>query len=251
MQNTNVFAIGVKYFPSIPLSVSIGKNTIRMMNTANVAERTTPEAPFSTSSSISVPDKVRPFSLLLYRWASMPSTITMEPSTTIPKSIAPRLIRLAVTPKIRIRMNANSIASGMTEATISPARMLPKKMISTTNTIIAPSIRLCTTVEIFRFTNSERFRYGSMLTPSGNSFCIFSTRFSSSCVTTLALAPFNIMAIPPTHSPFPSLVIAPKRLGAPKRTMPTSLMCTGMPLRLATTICSISLVRLIMPSERM
>lgn len=117
----------VKYFPSIPLSVSIGKNTIRMMNTANVAERTTPEAPFSTSSSISVPDKVRPFSLLLYRWASMPSTITMEPSTTIPKSIAPRLIRLAVTPKIRIRMNANSIASGMTEATISPARMLPKR----------------------------------------------------------------------------------------------------------------------------
>ena len=64
MQNTSVFAIGVKYFPSIPFRVRMGKNTIRMMKTANVAERTTPEAPFSTSSSISVFDKVRPFSLL-------------------------------------------------------------------------------------------------------------------------------------------------------------------------------------------
>ena len=175
----------------------------------------------------------------------------MEPSTTIPKSMAPRLIRLAVTLKRRIMMNAKSIASGMTEATISPARTLPRKIISTRKTMMAPSIRLLTTVEMFRLTSSERFRYGSMLMPSGNKCCIFSTRFSSSCVTTLALAPFSIMAIPPTHSPFPSIVIAPKRLGAPKRTAPTSLMCTGIPFRLATTICSMSLMRVIIPSERM
>ena len=39
-------------------------------------------------------------------------------------------------------MNANSMANGMTEATISPARTLPKKTINTRNTMIAPSIRL-------------------------------------------------------------------------------------------------------------
>ena len=65
MQNTRVLAIGVKYFPSIPVKVNIGKNTIRMMNTANVADRTTLEAPFSTSASISFADKVRPLNFLL------------------------------------------------------------------------------------------------------------------------------------------------------------------------------------------
>ena len=39
-------------------------------------------------------------------------------------------------------MNANNIANGMTEATISPARTLPRKTINTRNTMIAPSIRL-------------------------------------------------------------------------------------------------------------
>ena len=88
----------------------------------------------------------------------MPSKITIEPSTTIPKSIAPKLIRLAVTPKQRIRMKANSIAKGMTEATITPARTLPKKSISTTKTINAPSTKLRITVETLRLTNSERFK---------------------------------------------------------------------------------------------
>ena len=84
--------------------------------------------------------------------------ITIEPSTTIPKSMAPRLIRLAETPKIRIMINAKSMAKGMTEATMSPALTLPRKMMSTTKTINAPSMRLYTTVEIFLFTSSERLR---------------------------------------------------------------------------------------------
>ena len=54
MQNTSVFAMGVKYFPSIPFNVRMGKKTIRIINTAKVAERVTPEAPFSTSLSISL-----------------------------------------------------------------------------------------------------------------------------------------------------------------------------------------------------
>ena len=63
-----------------------------------------------------------------------------------------------MTPKQRIRMNANSIANGMTEATIMPARTLPKKIISTTKTIKAPSTKLRITVETLRLTNSERFK---------------------------------------------------------------------------------------------
>lgn len=42
----------------------------------------------------------------------MPSRITIEPSTTIPKSIAPRLIRLADTPNTLMSMNPKSIAHG-------------------------------------------------------------------------------------------------------------------------------------------
>ena len=158
MQNTKVLAIGVKYFPSMPPNVKIGKKTIKIISTAKVAERTTLLAPASTSSAISSAVSVRPCSLRLYKWAKIPSKITIEPSTTIPKSIAPKLIRLAVTPKQRIRMNANSIANGMTEATIMPARTLPKKIISTTKTIKAPSTKLRITVETLRLTNSERFK---------------------------------------------------------------------------------------------
>ena len=88
----------------------------------------------------------------------MPSTMTMEPSTTIPKSMAPRLIRLADTPKTRIRIKPKSKASGMTEATITEALTLPRKSISTTNTMSAPSIRLRTTVDMLRLTSSDRFR---------------------------------------------------------------------------------------------
>ena len=53
MQKTRVCAIGVKYLPSMPLSVSMGKKTMRMMSTANVELCTTFAAPSVTSSSIS------------------------------------------------------------------------------------------------------------------------------------------------------------------------------------------------------
>ena len=157
IQNTSVWAMGVKYFPSMPVRVRIGKKTIRMIRTANVALRTTFEAPLATSASISscvsFLRSPRP-----YRWARMPSRITIEPSTTIPKSMAPKLMRLADTPKMRIRINPNNMANGMTEATISPARILPKNSIKTTKTMRAPSTKFRITVEMFRLTSSERFR---------------------------------------------------------------------------------------------
>ena len=126
--------------------------------TAKVAERTTLPAPAMICSSIILRESVVPRFWRLYRWARMPSTITIDPSTTMPKSMAPRLIRLAETPNSRMRMKAKSIASGMTDATISPARTFPRKRIRTRKTMIAPSIRLRITVEMLRLTSSERFR---------------------------------------------------------------------------------------------
>ena len=60
IQKTNVLAIGVKYLPSMPLNVKIGKKTIKMISTAKVAERTTLPAPASTSAAISSAVSVRP-----------------------------------------------------------------------------------------------------------------------------------------------------------------------------------------------
>ena len=50
------------------------------------------------------------------------STITTAPSTMMPKSIAPRLSRLALILPSTMPVTANSIESGMTSATISAAR---------------------------------------------------------------------------------------------------------------------------------
>ena len=88
----------------------------------------------------------------------MPSSITIDPSTTIPKSMAPRLIRFADTPNTLISMKPKSIAKGITDATMTPALTFPRKTTNTMNTIIAPSTRLYITVEMLRLTNSERLR---------------------------------------------------------------------------------------------
>ena len=71
--------------------------------------------------------------------------MTLE-STSRPKSIAPRLIRLAVTPVASITLAAKSIESGIARATISPARMFPSSASKTTMTSTPPSRRLCFTV---------------------------------------------------------------------------------------------------------
>ena len=110
--------------------------------TAKVELLTTFAAPFSTSMPISCAESVRPENCFMLKCARIPSRMTIEPSTTIPKSMAPRLRRLAETPKMRINIKPKSIANGITEATITPARMSPRKIINTRKTIIAPSMRL-------------------------------------------------------------------------------------------------------------
>ena len=86
----------------------------------------------------------------------MASTIITAPSTINPKSIAPKLIKLALTPNTFIKAKANSIAKGIADATINPALKFPKKRTKTKMTINAPSIKFFSTVLIARPTNSVR-----------------------------------------------------------------------------------------------
>ena len=78
------------------------------------------------------------------------STMTTEPSTISPKSMAPRLIRLPAIPSFTMKLTANSIDSGIESATMIAARMLPSKRKSTAMTRAAPSIRFVSTVLMVR-----------------------------------------------------------------------------------------------------
>jgi hypothetical protein len=84
------------------------------------------------------------------------STMTTEPSTMSPKSMAPRLMRLPDRPSAFMPMNAASIESGMAVATSSPPRTLPSIKSKTTMTRMPPSMRFLATVLIVRFTRSVR-----------------------------------------------------------------------------------------------
>ncbi len=84
------------------------------------------------------------------------STMTAEPSTIRPKSIEPRLIRFPETPAPSIAAKAPSIESGITEATISPARRFPRASSRATTTRSAPPIRFSETVAIVLRTSSVR-----------------------------------------------------------------------------------------------
>ena len=141
--------------------------------------------------------------LLCVNWCITASTIITAPSTINPKSKAPRLIRLPLTPNKFIMMMAKSMASGITEATKKPARKFPRKSTSTNITINAPSSKFLLTVLIELFTIFVRSRKGSIITPSGNVFCMSVMRSFMSLITSLLLAPFSIITTAPETSSLP------------------------------------------------
>ena len=97
------------------------------------------------------------------------STMITELSTIRPKSIAPRLIRLAVMPVADIRLVANSIERGIASVTSSPARTLPSMTSRITITNTPPSVRLVSTVFSVRPMRAEPGRKPlPSLTPSGS-----------------------------------------------------------------------------------
>ncbi|MNU83141.1 hypothetical protein D3C71_728350 [compost metagenome] len=181
----------------------------------------------------------------------MASTMMTAPSTIKPKSIAPRLIRLPLTPNKCIIVTAKSSAKGMTEATTKPARQFPNNNTRMKMTIKAPSIRFFSTVLIALSMSLVLSLKASIATPSGSDFSIcviFSfTRFTTSEL----FSPLSIMATPLTSSPFPSLVTAPKRVLAPMRTVATSRIKIGTPFCVFTTILPISSISVTIPIPRM
>ena len=124
------------------------------------------------------------------------------PSTSNPKSNAPKLIRFPLTPNKFIKIKANNMESGITDATTSPARRFPKKRIKTKMTIKAPSNKLVATVLIALFTILVLSRKGSTTTPSGRDFCISLILFFTPSITFLLFSPFSIITTAPATSPW-------------------------------------------------
>ena len=160
------------------------------------------EAETNTSWSISA-WVMRPTVLRSPRWCIVASTIITAPSTIRPKSMAPSDIRLADTPNNCIMPSAKSIESGIAEATINPARRLPRNSTSTKTTISAPSIRLVCTVLMARSTKSVRSRNDSISMSAGSDLRMVSIFTFTLLTTSKLLEPFSIMTTPPTASFWP------------------------------------------------
>jgi len=139
------------------------------------------------------------------------STMITAPSIIIPKSSAPRLIRLASIPKIYIIESVKNKASGIIEAMTSADRTFPSKRMTINTTMRHPKTRFSTTVNDVFEISSLRSRIGLMKTPSGRFFWMVATRFFTSLITSFEFAFLSIITWPRTFSPCPFAVIAPNR----------------------------------------
>ena len=72
--------------------------------------------------------------------------MTTEPSTSRPKSMAPKLMRLPESPACIMPVKAINIDRGIAEATMRPDRRSPRNRNSTAMTRSPPSRRLLRTV---------------------------------------------------------------------------------------------------------
>ena len=139
-------------------------NTIRMISCPKIAEFIILEAPLNVILSFNsccpafAKALISAFFLVISK--AINSTIITAPSIMIPKSIAPRLIKLASTPKTYIKDKAKSKHKGITEATTSPERKLPKSNTTTKMTIRQPKIRFSLTVKVVFAISSLRSRKG-------------------------------------------------------------------------------------------
>ena len=159
-----VRAIGLNIFPSTPLNDKIGIKTISMISCPNTAEFIIFEAPssvilfFKLCFSLAARDRNCVFSLVTLN--AINSTIMTAPSMIIPKSIAPKLIKLASTPNRYIKEKAKSKQRGMTEATMRPDRKFPNNKTTTKMTIRQPSIKFSMTVCVVLLISSLRSKKG-------------------------------------------------------------------------------------------
>ena len=155
-----VIAIGLNIFPSMPVNERIGIKTMSIINCPKIAEFIIFEALlyviWSISSCLSSFESGPNCADLLAIWKAINSTIITAPSIIIPKSIAPKLIKLASIPKIFIKEIANNKHKGITEATTKPERQFPNNKTTTKITIKQPKIRFSATVKVVFPTSSLR-----------------------------------------------------------------------------------------------
>ncbi len=154
---STVKAIGVNIFPSTPVSVRIGRYTTAIMNVPNRLGRITSRDPARMVSKRSWRSSTRPS-----RCCSVASrrrqfsTMMTAPSMMMPKSMAPRLIRLALTLFATMPVMVNSMDSGITHAVAIAALKLPRIKNRTTITRRAPSMRFLWTVATVASTRRAR-----------------------------------------------------------------------------------------------
>ena len=102
------------------------------------------------------------------RFLRIVSSITIAPSTIIPKSIAPSDRRLAGISVRCIRIKAISNDTGIVIDTNNAPRQLPRNRISTRNTKAIPISKVWDTVLKVVSTKLVRSKKVCILTPSGN-----------------------------------------------------------------------------------
>ncbi len=154
---TTVKAIGWNIFASIPLKAKIGKYTTKIISCPKIRGRRACRAAKNTSLNRSLCVNGRLSNCCAWaRRRIQFSTITTAPSTIIPKSSAPRLIKLALIFFCAIPVKVNSMESGITQAVIRAARIFPKNKNSITITSTAPSTRFFCTVLIAFSTRDVR-----------------------------------------------------------------------------------------------
>ena len=190
-----------------------------MINCPNTAEFIISEAPaiviLFLCSCRSAKEDSPDVSRFLASLKAINSTMITAPSIMIPKSIAPKLIRLASTSKRYIMERANSSDKGITEAMTNPERRLPRIRTTAKMTIRKPRSRFSVTVEVVLAMSSLRSRKALILMPSGRVGSISATLFLTASITCLEFASLSIMTCPSTFSPSPLPVIAPNLVAYP------------------------------------
>ena len=141
--------MGAKITPATPVIVKSGRKETAMITVEKAIGLPTSE----TALRMRSPMGPSPLSL---RWRKMFSTMITVECTTMPKSMAPREMRLAEVPESTSPMMAMSSASGMFTAVMRAARQLPRKRISTTVTSPMPMSRFSITVCVVREIRSLR-----------------------------------------------------------------------------------------------
>ena len=143
--------------------------------------------------------------------------MTIAPSTSRPKSIAPSDIRLPVTPMRTMPSSAIPIDSGIASAAISAPRTAPQRQEQHhRDQQRAPSARLMRD----RLQHAADELGAVVVRPDLDArraarAWISASRSFTACTTSREFAPVSIITVPATISPSPCLVTAPKRSAGP------------------------------------